>query len=393
MARRHAKMLSLLLASSLISGCSTVTDTVDNWMGDSKPSASAPAKLQAFKAEVAPLAVWDHEIGDGSEGLISQHQPVRAGNRLYASAVDGTVRAVALPSGDTLWSRQLEQQLMSGVAVGKEQLYVGTDAGRLVALDRTNGSERWSVNLLSEILAPATEVEGKVVVVRTADGKLSALDTEEGKMLWSYEREVPVLTLRGTSSPVVSDGRVFAGLDSGEVVAVALEDGRELWIKSVTVPRGRTEIERMVDIDATPVVVGNALYVVGYQGNLVALDVETGDLLWKRKLSSLRAPSVQAKYLFVSDQAGAIWAFDRHDGSALWRQEGLKNRNPSSPLPDGRYLVVGDNQGVLHWLGIEDGRFAGRYQLDSQPISAATLEYGEAVISYSESGKLSLITP
>ncbi len=385
-------MLVLAVAASF-TGCSTVTDTVDDWMGSGKPDRSAPAELRAFKAEVAPLELWDRSVGSGTDGLVVKLHHQILENRLYAAEVDGEITATALPSGESVWSIALDERIMSGVSVDHENVYIGSESGRLIALDRKSGTERWSANLLSEILAPVATTEQQRVVVRTADGKVRALNSRDGVELWSYEREVPVLTLRGTSSPVVSGGKVFAGLDSGEVVALSLDDGRELWIKSVTSPRGRTEIERMVDIDASPVVVGDTLYVVGYQGNLAALHVESGELLWKRQLSSLMTPEIQAKYLFVADQAGAIWAFDRHEGSALWRQEGLKNRAPTSPLADGRHIVVGDSEGYLHWLAVEDGRFVGRIQLDKSGFSAPVLDYGEGVVSYAKSGRLSLITP
>lgn len=392
MAGAALRRATLLLAAGMISGCSTVTDTVGNWMGGGKRDAAAPAELSAFRAEVAPLVIWNQSVGSGTDGLMVQLNHQIVDNRLYAAEVDGVVKAVALPSGDTAWSVALSERLMSGVAVGANNLYVGTESGRLLALERTKGGERWSVNLLSEILAPAAEADG-VVVVRTADGKLTALNSEDGTVLWSYEREVPVLTLRGTGSPVIAGEQVFAGLDSGEVVALSLRDGRELWLKAVTTARGRTEIERMVDIDATPVAAGGALYVVGYQGHLVALDMEQGELLWKRKLSGLRAPAVNGEYLYVADQEGALWAFDRNDGSALWKQEKLKNRALTTPLSDGPHLVVGDGEGYLHWIATEDGRFVGRIQVDKVGVSAPTLDYGEAVVSYSEGGKLSLITP
>jgi outer membrane protein assembly factor BamB len=386
------RTLLLLSAALLLSGCSTVTETVDSWMGDGESDRNSPTKLQAFTAEVAPLELWSQSLGSGTDGLIVKLQHQIAESRLYAAAVEGEVVAVALPSGDPLWSVKLDERIMSGVAVDRENLYLGTESGRLVALQRESGRERWSANLLSEILAPVASSNDRVVV-RTADGKLTALNSSDGTTLWSYEREVPVLTLRGTGSPVIAADKVFAGLDSGEVVALALEDGRELWIKSVTTPRGRTEIERMVDIDATPVVVGGELYVVGYQGNLAALDSESGDLLWKRNLSGLNTPAVQAKYLFVSDQAGSVWAFDRHEGSALWKQDGLINRAPSTPLADGRHIVVGDTEGYLHWMAVEDGRFVGRLQVDKAAVVAPVLDYGEGVVSYAESGRLSLITP
>ncbi len=384
-------LLAVLSAVALLTGCSTVSETVDEWV-DGDSSGQAPAVLQAFQAEVAPLVVWNHRVGTGTDERMVwlRHQIVE--NRVYAVAAEGEVEAYSLPSGEQQWKVELSESIMSGIAPGADNLYLGMESGRLVALSRTDGKERWSVPLLSEILAPVAEAEG-IVVVRTADGKLTALHSDNGEVIWSYQREVPVLTLRGTGSPLIHNGRVYAGLDSGEVVALSLQDGRELWLKSVTTAHGRTEIERMVDIDADPVIAGDMLYVVSYQGDLAALDIEQGELLWKRAFNGTSTPVVHDGQLFVSDLESTLWALDGNDGSALWRQQDLANRQPTTALIAGKYLVVGDSEGYLHWLAQEDGRFVGRIEVDKKGVAAPPVGYGEAIVSYGESGALSLITP
>lgn len=386
------RFISLFLAGAVLTGCSTINsvgDKVGGWMGDDDPD--APASLEDIVEKVEPEIFWSTSTGSGTDGLWVDLKHKISGEMVYTASVDGTVSALQLSSGSILWEQELDEVVMTGVAAGEHNIYVGTEAGNLVALDMVSGKEQWSTSLLSEILSPPAISSG-VVVVRTVDGKLVGLNAEDGQEIWRYQREVPVLTLRGTSSPVIVGGKVYAGLDGGEVVALGLQDGRELWVKSVTSPRGRTEIERMVDIDADPVIADGTVYVVGYQGHLAAINGEQGDLIWKRKLSGVTAPTVYGPYLFLSDVDGNIWAFDRNDGSALWKQDGLKNRNLTSPSISGVNLVVGDIEGYLHWISGEDGSFAGRVRVDSDGVSSPPISFGNKVISYGNSGKLSAVT-
>jgi len=397
MVRRQLHTLgAALLLPALISGCSTIDSvgsTVGGWVGGDE-DLFAPAELTDIVSEVDLNVMWSNSVGVGSDDLwVKLNHQISAGV-VYAVSVDGAVSAFNIDSGKTLWEHQLEQngeeqKVMAGVALGKEHLYLGMESGALVALSLSNGQQQWSVSLLSEILSPPAVADG-VVVVRTVDGKLIALTEQDGKELWRYEREVPVLTLRGTGSPLIVEDRVYAGLDGGELVSLSLQDGAELWMKEVSSPRGRTEIERMADVDADPVATDDALYLISYQGDLVSLNMD-GDLIWKRAMSGLTAPAVVGEYLFLADAEGVVWAFNRQDGSALWKQDGLKHRSLTTPPLAGKSLVVGDAEGYLHWISAEDGSFIGRIKADSDGVSAPSLLYGSSVISYGQSGKLSAI--
>ena len=381
----------ILLFLSFLVGCSTVDRMVDQasgWVGKDQSIAKlAPLAIE----EVKPSIVWSERIGDGTAGLIVRVEHQVVGDMLYMASVDGEIAAIDLPSGAVRWNVNSKERIMSGVVVGPRNLYVGNESGYLVAFDRETGQERWSLSLLSELLSPVAIAPGRVIV-RTVDGKISAGNSENGEKLWNYEREVPVLTLRGTGTPIVVEDQVIAGLDSGEVVALALEDGREHWLKSVTTARGRTEIERMVDIDADPVVAGDKIYVVGYQGNLAALNVADGEQLWKRKVSAVQQPMTFGGYLFLSDQEGNVWAFDQKDGTALWKQDQLKERSPTTPLLVGKSLIVGDSEGYLHWISAEDGHLQGRLKFDQEGITVSPRQHQGSLVVVGNSGKVALIS-
>ncbi len=387
----------LFLLPLLMTGCSTISSTVDSvgdsvngWMGNDK-ELRAPVELEVLTPEFEPVIQWKHEVGEGTDGLWIELSHQVVDGVAYAVSADGVVVAVQASSGSALWRQQLDQQLMAGVAVGGESLYVATASGELIAFNRSNGTQRWSSALLSEVLSAPAATDG-MVVVRTVDGKLIGLKEEDGEELWRYQREVPALTLRGTSRPVIDGDRVYAALDSGEVVVLSLQEGREIWMKSVLAPRGRTEIERMVDLDADPVVADGVLYVIGYQGGMAALNTEQGDLLWKRKVNSLMAPLVYGDYLFLADGEGILWAFDRKDGSALWKQSAFQYHSLTSPTLIGKNLVVGNGEGALHWVSAEDGHRVAQIKLGAEGIAAQPLPVGEKqIISYGKGGVLSLL--
>jgi outer membrane protein assembly factor BamB len=261
----------------------------------------------------------------------------------------------------------------------------------VIALSAEDGALRWRVRVSSEVLAPP-RASGGVVVVRTVDGRLAGLDGLTGGRLWAYDRSVPILTLRGTSPPVITHDAVLAGLDSGRLVAVALRDGRALWEQQITQPRGRSELERMVDIDAEPVVANETVYVVTYQGSIAALDLFSGRGRWQREMSSNTGLGVDSRHVYVSDTLGQVWAMDRASGSAVWRQARLKGRGLTAPVAVGEHVVVGDAEGYLHWLRRDDGQFAARTRLDSAGIAAApVVADGETVFVYGKGGTLAAV--
>jgi outer membrane protein assembly factor BamB len=261
---------------------------------------------------------------------------------------------------------------------------VGTQKGELIALNETDGKERWRSRLTSEVLARPIAGEN-IVVARTADGRVTGLSADEGKVLWSYQRSVPLLSLRGAGAPVIADGRVIAGYDNGKLVALSINDGKVIWEKSVAVPRGRTELDRLVDIDADPVVINDTVYAVTYQGNVAGVDLTSGQTLWSREMSSqIGLAAVYGEAVYVTDDEGNVWSVQDGSGDALWRQTRLVRRQVTGPAVAGDYVVVADLEGYVHWIARNDGRFVARQQITdvairSQPFVVDGVLYITAV--------------
>jgi outer membrane protein assembly factor BamB len=249
----------------------------------------------------------------------------------------------------------------------------------------------WQQSVSSEVLAPPQAIQ-TVVVVRTSDGRLTGLSAENGTQLWSYQRAVPLLSLRGAGEPVIADDKVVAGYANGKLVALSIDDGKVIWEKNVAIPRGRTELERIVDVDATPVIKDGIVYAVAYQGKVAALSLSTGDIDWSRDMSSKAGLDVVVgDSVFITDESSYIWAVQDGSGDALWRQTRLLRRSASAPKVVADNILVGDFEGYLHWISRADGRFVSRIKISDGAIVSQPVVQNDVVYVIANDGKLAAI--
>jgi len=300
-------------------------------------------------------------MGQGAKEKFLQLPPAMDTQRLYATSRAGLVRAFDRLSGEPVWKSRLDTRIFGGASVGGQLLFVGGDA-TVVALEKSSGEVRWRADVATEVLAPPVR-SGDVVVARAADGSLYGLSATDGHTLWRVQQEVPLLTLRGQGRPAVADGLVLAGFANGKLGAYRLLDGRPAWEATVSVPSGRTELERMADVDAAPLVAQGAVFAAGYQGRVAAFALSDGRLAWSRDLSSYTGMALFGRTLFVTDADGNAWALDAASGRTLWKQQALRGRTLSAPTIQGNAIVVGDYAGYLHWLAAEDGHLMARVRV------------------------------
>jgi outer membrane protein assembly factor BamB len=234
----------------------------------------------------------------------------------------------------------------------------------------------------------APRAAGGTVVARTVDGRVYGLDVLDGHRLWSYQSTVPVLTLRGNSAPLLEQGLAVVGLESGKAVALSASDGKVRWEQAIGVSRGRSELERMVDIDANPVSYQGVLYLASFQGRVAALDPDTGNPLWGRDISSYAGLAVDDGHVYVTDDHSEVWALDRLTGASVWKQDGLRGRALTAPAVQGASVLVGDFEGYVHWLSREDGQLQARWRLDSDGIQVGPLVVDDTAYVYGRSGRL-----
>lgn len=370
------KPLALLLMSAVITACSS-TDEVD----------LDPMELVDFESSVELKEVWSKDVGAGQDSRFSRLTPVIVDNTLYAAGSEGELVSLNPESGQENWSKDLDRELAGGVGAGPNNLYVGSYSGVVYALSREDGSERWQAKLSSEILS-APQSNGEIVVVQTLDGRLYGLSAEDGEQLWRYDNPVPVLTLRGTANPVIFADKVYAGFASGKAAGLRIADGVQIWEQRVAIPQGKTELERVVDIDATPLLQGNVLYVSAYQGRIMAINRSSGRPMWVTDSSSHKDITALNGNLYVSTADDRLRALNSANGEQLWENDTMLRRQLGAPKAMGSYVAVTDFEGYLHLLDREDGRFVAREKVDGDGVRASMITDGELLYVYGNSGEL-----
>ncbi len=381
---RVASLLLLLGAGVMLAGCSTVGD----WF--SSAEIDPPAPLQDIAEKVRVETRWRTDVGSGAGDRRLHLVPRYADGRLYVANADGQVMAVDAGSGRTLWSVDLDAPLSGGPGAADGLVVVGTLDAEVIALSAEDGSVRWRSGVSSEVLSTPAVALGRVLV-RTIDGKVQGLDAENGEERWRYEREIPVLTLRGTADPVISGDHALCGMAGGKLVNLDIRTGDVRWEATVTVPRGRSELERLADIDGNPLVVDGLVYVATYQGEVAAIEESSGSVLWRRKFSSYSGMAADGNKVYASDANGFVWALDADNGAARWRQEALKNRQLSDVAVLSDVVVVGDFEGYVHLLFVEDGALVGRTRIGGAPITRGVLVADGELYVMGDGGELAAL--
>lgn len=380
------RLVFTLMAVSL-AGCGTVADPTE-WFADAP--ANAPSELVDLPNTIRPQVIWSRDIGAGTDEQLLSLKPLIADGSVYVADAEGRIQALDAANGRTRWEVDLDLPVSGGPGVGEGLVLVGTSDAEVVAMSVTNGEERWRARLTSEVLSvPA--VQNGVVVIHTVDGKLFGLEATNGNERWRYEREVPVLTLRGTGSPVLSGGVAFLGMSGGKLVAVRVDNGNLIWDASVTVPSGRSELQRLADIDGDPIVFGGAVFVATYQGEVAAVEQRSGRLAWRHKMSSYSQMGTDRRGLYVSDSEGLVWGIDVRSGAAAWSQDSLKYRKLSDVAVLGNFVVVGDFDGYLHWMDRTNGELIARTRVGSDPITKGLQVVDDVLYVQGDGGDLAAI--
>jgi outer membrane protein assembly factor BamB len=352
-----------------------------------------PAKLTPVSATLHVARVWSATVDD------KKAVPLRLalglaidGDRVYAAGHKGDVSAFALASGRSAWRVRLKAPLSGGTAAGAGLVLIGTSDGRLFALDAGNGASRWSVRVSGEVLAPAA-ISEHLIALRTVDGKLHALSPEDGHELWVQQQQVPRLSLRGTARPVIAGELVLCGFDNGRVMAVNAADGTVQWEATISPPHGRTELERLVDIDTAVRVAGQDVYTVGFHGKVAMLALDTGQVWWSHEASSYRSLTLDEDTLYMATADGEIAAMRTRTGAELWRQKALLHRGLTAPavMDEVNALVAADFQGYVHFLDKATGALAARASAGKTRVSTTPLVAGNLVLVVNDRGQISAL--
>jgi outer membrane protein assembly factor BamB len=275
---------------------------------------------------------------------------------------NGLLKVISLKDGEFEPDIELDSVISAGIGGNEDIWLVASRDAYVIAIDAKKRRVKWRTRVSSEVLARPV-VHEETIVIRTVDGKILSLDMESGKIRWQYQRAIPDLTLRGTSEPVVARGKIFAGLADGRLIAISPDTGDVIWDIALAIPTGRSEIQRLIDIDGDAELYGRVLYAASFQGRIAAIDIDRGQFLWARDFSTHTGVILDDKVVYSSDDKGHIWALDRLNGATIWKQDKLAFRKLTRPTIIGDYLAVGDFEGYVHLMSRYDGHFIARFQL------------------------------
>lgn len=392
--KTFSKLTATVLFGLCLSGCSTFDDSNDDEIPE----------LAAIEAKFSPTISWQEQVGDGVEHHFSRLAPTIHNGVVYAASREGIVTAIGLDSGDEIWSIDLREKaegmfsfgsgesarVGGGLSVAYGKLFLGTEHGEVIALNIDSGDVLWRQKVVGEVIAPVTSGEG-LVFVNTAAGQLIALHPDDGDQRWKYEQEVPPLTLRGISAPVFENGGVILGSANGKLNVIIAQSGLEAWNQSVATAVGASELERLVDVDTKVQTSGTTIYSLAYNGNLIAVDMQSGGIKWKKEYSSYRNLAYSTQVLYLTDVTGHVYAVSALDGSKIWQQSALKSRGLTGVYAQDEYLVIGDSLGVLHWLDKETGELVSRIELDSTGFYVDAVGDKKRIVVMTRDGEVSAI--
>lgn len=387
----------LLLTALSLTACSTMDVVKDSVSGISdyfsggEDNAEPPAVLTEFNAEIEIEKLWTSSTGVGANEQSVKLAPAIHNQKIITADREGLVQARHLATGDKVWEFETEIKLSGGVGLGSETIILGSSNADVIALNSDTGEKRWSVRVSSEVLAIPV-VAKNIVIVRTTDGNVTALNEQTGAKLWSYEHAVPALSIRGTGAPLIVGDKVIAGYDNGKMVALDLKNGKYAWETTISIPKGRSEVERLVDLDVDPLEINDVIYIASYRGGVAAISAADGDAMWRNEnVSSHTGLSNDFRYLYLSDSKSHVWQIDQRSGGGLWQQKELHHRHLTAPATYQNYVVVGDFEGYVHWLSSSDGRQLGRIQVSDSPIENKPVVVDDVVYIYAKDGSIAAL--
>ncbi|MED5388711.1 MAG: outer membrane protein assembly factor BamB [Pseudomonadota bacterium] len=368
-------LFPVVLAGLMLAGCS------------SNPNAIEPNDLPDFEASYKVKRVWKEGVGNGVEESQLSLRPAVTEQQVVAGDVFGEVYAISRDKGKRQWRVKTEDRIAGGFYAGYGMVLYGTREGMAVALSLDTGETLWRTRLSGEALAIPVS-DGAVAVFQTQDGHVTALDVENGEPLWDYETPVPTLTLRGLAQPTLANGKAYAGFANAKLAALDLENGIPVWEQRIAEPTGRSELDRLVDVDSNLIVEGGGVFAVTFQGKVAVVDQENGRPYWDKPMSSAQIISASNGTLFVADDKAVIRAVDMRSGAVLWKQDKLYGRRLTGTAVQGGQVVVGDFEGYLHWLDVDDGSIVARKRHDRDGFAGTPVSYDDVLYVLSYDGKL-----
>ncbi|GKX55141.1 outer membrane protein assembly factor BamB [Leminorella grimontii] len=376
-----------LLSATMLSGCSL-------FGGDDDAVKVSP--LPKVDNQFSPKKMWSTSVGDGVGEYYSHLRPVWKDGRIYAAARNGIVKAVDADSGSQVWKTDVTEKngffssstspmLSGGVAAAEGKVFVGSEKAMVYALNAEDGTLAWKTTVAGEAISRPVVSDG-LVLIHTTNGMLQGLSTTDGSIKWTANLGMPLLSLRGESSPATAHGAAIVGGDNGRVSAVMMNSGMLIWQQPIAQPSGSTEIDRLIDVDSTPVIMGNVIFAQSYNGSFVALDLRSGQIIWKRDVGSVNDFFIEGDKVYLVDQSDRVMALSLNGGTILWTQNDLLHRGLTAPVVFNGYVVVADAEGYMHWMDSASGQFVAQNKVDGDGFLSSPIVAGDRLVIQARGG-------
>ena len=353
------KLLSLILILS-ISSCSSIAF----WQSD-EVDPDEPRELEDFNERFQFVENW--EIKFKGENKLNNFEPAFSGSSLFFADQKGNVSSIDIQSGEIIWESELDSTISAGIVAGFGRLFLSDDKGNLICLDQNDGSIQWKSFAGGEVLANVG-VDAGLVVVKTASGFLNAFNIETGSEEWSYRSVAPNLTVRGSSSPVINENIVYATFDNGRIGAFNLKTGLPIWDGAISFTEGVSELDNLIDADSSPILEGNRIYTVNFQGNLSVFDAAQRRAVWESKESSFYEPFTLRGVLGIVSADSKISTYSSRTFEDSWKLEEYALRELSNPETHKGYILVGDFEGYIHAIDPLTGITVARKKISRSKI-------------------------
>ena len=353
---------TLILLVFLTSSCSSL-DSLRFWQSD-EIDPDEPKILSSFSNQKNITIAWKKSFK--GENKMGNFQPDFSSQNLFFSDITGNVVSINSETGIENWSSKLNF-LASGTAAGFGIVIVSDIEGNVIALNQNDGSQLWTSNVKGEVLTKAA-IDAKIVVVKTGSGGLIGLEKETGNIQWSYRSKLPLLTVRGNSSPIIVDDRIYASFDNGRLAVFEIDSGFPIWDGAISYVSGVSELENLIDSDSDPVVDGGLVYTTNYQGNLNIFDVAQKRSVWSYETSSFYSPIITRGMLMVIEADSQIKSFSLKTLEESWINDDYLNRSLSNAVTYKGNIVTGDYEGYLHVIDPLNGKTIGRKKISRNPI-------------------------
>lgn len=361
--------------------------------GGDKDNSEPPSPLTDIENPLTLDRNWKRNTRASANNASYRLRPLLLGDLIYSVDTVGTVVCVDAASGRRLWEFDTGMAAITGPGGDEENLLLSSKDGEIASyrVIEDGLEQRWKIKINSEIRATPVYDNGQIFV-RSVDGRLRSLAAADGAQQWQVSRRVPALSLTGNSQPLVDARSVYSGFDDGRLIAFDRSNGQIRWETPISQPSGRTEVERLVDLDGNFILRDGVIYVASFQGRLAAVQAVSGDLLWSRQFSSFQAIEIDEDALYLSDEGSDIWSIDRRTGSAFWKQDVLHARKITAPLRIGDKIVVADLDGYLHWLEKRDGNLVGRIQVSDARNYVQPLIWKQSVLTFDKYGLITSVS-